>query len=105
MSEPTTRVEDPLLKSARREALMCLAVWLLATCYSVTYCWLYGYDRALDSLTYVLGFPDWIFWGVIAPWGACTVFSAWFCLFYMSDADLGAEREGDDLISLETPTT
>ncbi len=85
--------EDPLLKSARREALVCLFVWLVATGYSVLYCWMYGTDRSLDSLTFVLGFPDWIFWGVIVPWGACTIFSAWFCMFYITDEDLGMEPE------------
>jgi len=29
--------EDPLLKSARREALVCIVVWLVATTYSVMY--------------------------------------------------------------------
>ena len=86
------KVEDPLLKSARREALISIGTWFVATVYSVGYCWLYGYNRPIESLTYVLGFPDWIFWGVVLPWGACTVFSAWFCMFYMTDEDLGEEQ-------------
>lgn len=85
--------EDPLIRAARREAQIALAVWFIAMVYSVGYCWLYGYQRSIESLTYVLGFPDWIFWGVVVPWGACTAFSAWFCMFYMEDADLGAEPE------------
>lgn len=85
--------EDPLLKSARREALICIVVWLIATTYSVMYCWIYGSHRSLDSLTFVLGFPDWIFYGVIVPWLACTAFSSWFCLFYMRDEDLGEAAE------------
>lgn len=89
----SANLEDPLIRAARREALIALSVWLIAMVYSVGYCWLYGYHRSIDSLTYVLGFPDWIFWGVVVPWGACTVFSAWFCMFYMEDADLGAEPE------------
>jgi len=81
--------EDPLLVSSRREAIISAAVWFVATSYSVIYCWLYGTNRTLDSLTFVLGFPDWIFWGVVIPWLGCTVFSAWFALFYMRDEDLG----------------
>lgn len=83
--------EDPLLKSSRREALVCLAAWLVATTYSVGYCHLYAYERTLDSLTFVLGFPDWIFWGLITPWLGCTLFSAWFCLGFMTDETLEDE--------------
>ncbi len=96
------RVEDPLLKSARREAVICGVVWLLATAYSVIYCWFFGYERSLESLRYVFGFPDWIFWGVIMPWGVCTLFSAWFCMYFMTDEDLGAEPESQPVTELET---
>ncbi|MBI1345361.1 hypothetical protein GC163_03650 [bacterium] len=91
----TERKDDPLLKSAQREALICGAVWILATAYSVGYSWLYGYRRPIESLTYVFGLPDWIFWGVVIPWLACTLFSAWFCLFYMSDEALCEETTPD----------
>jgi len=86
---------DPLLKSSLREALICGVVWVIATTYSVGYSSLYGYHRPIESLTYVLGLPDWIFWGVIVPWLACTLFSAWFCLFYMTDETLGEETAPD----------
>lgn len=90
MSESTARepIDDPLLRSSRREALVAVAAWAIATAYSAGYCWVYGYGRPIESLTFVLGFPDWIFWGLIVPWAACTVFSAWFGLFYMSDDPL-----------------
>ena len=68
-------------------------MWVIATAYSVGYSWLNGYRRPIESLTYVFGLPDWIFWGVIVPWLACTVFSAWFCLFYMADEPLGESPE------------
>lgn len=90
--------EHPLLKSARREAIVALSIWLLTTIYCVSYCSLYGYmrdpgnptsaGRDPQSLTYVLGFPDWIFWGVVVPWGVCTIVSGVFAFCFMQDADL-----------------
>ncbi len=82
--------EHPLLKSARREMLGALAIWLAATIYSVGYCWAFGYGRDPQSLTFVLGFPDWVFWGLIVPWGVCTAVSIWFALAFMRDEDLEA---------------
>lgn len=85
MAEPN---EHPLLKSARREAIGALAIWLIATTYCVGYCCLYAYGRDPKSLTFVLGFPDWIFWGIVVPWGTSTVVSTVFAFWFMKDEDL-----------------
>ena len=88
------RREDPVLTSSRREALLALAIWLVACVYSIAVCYRYGYSENRDpaTLTYVLGMPDWIFWGVFAPWTVCTLLS--FCLSYfvIRDEDLGEQR-------------
>ena len=84
--------ELPLLKSARREAVAATGIWLVATIYSVGYCCLYGYRRAPETLTFVLGFPDWVFWGLVAPWAVFTVVSILFALCFMKDEDLGDEE-------------
>ena len=75
---PTT--EDPVVRSGRREALWTLALWLAATIYSVTYCTLHGYGRPVESLSFVLWFPDWVFWGIVVPWLVCTAVSIYFAL-------------------------
>lgn len=80
--------ELPLLKSARREAVGALLIWLLVTAYSVCYCCAYGYNRDPQTLTFILGFPDWIFWGIVIPWGASTVISGVFAFCFMKDEDL-----------------
>jgi hypothetical protein len=90
-------MEDPLLHSAKREALAALVVWLVALIYSVAVCFTLGSNRAPDQLTYVLGFPDWIFWGVVLPWFVCLAISAWFAFFFMQDHPLGEDE------SEETP--
>jgi len=80
--------ELPLLKSARREAVAALMIWMIATVYSIGYCCTYGYGRDPQSLTYVLGFPDWVFWGIVVPWGTCTIVSGLFAFCFMKDEDL-----------------
>lgn len=85
--------EDPILASSRVEAIAALVVWGVATVYTVTYCYLFGYGRPLESLTFVLGFPDWVFWGVIVPWVVCLFLSAWFAFGFIRDVDLGHDPD------------
>ena len=95
-----------LYRHARREALLVLAVWAASLLWTVGYCYLYGYEHPADSwvvqaglarppapgeFRQFLGFPDWVLFGIIAPWLACTAFTMAFALFGMRDDDLGAE--------------
>ena len=73
------------MKSARREALAAFAIWLIATIYSVGYCCTFGYGRDPQTLTFVLGFPDWVFWGIVVPWGVCTIVASLFAFCFMKD--------------------
>ena len=99
-----TRNNDPVLLSSFREMLVVLAVWIAAGVWSIGYCYTYGYVGgpglpATREIHYVLGFPHWIFWGVVVPWVACSVASLLISLFVMRDEDLGVdpdEEEFDD---------
>jgi hypothetical protein len=91
LMQPTR--DDPVLVSARREAVVVAVIWIAAMAYTVTYCYLNGYHRSLESLTFVLGVPDWIFWGIVTPWLACLAASWAFSYLLMTDADLGAEND------------
>ena len=93
---------DPVLRSSRREAAVTLLVFTAALVYTVVYCSRHGYDRPVESLTFVLGFPDWVFWGILVPWGVCTVVSCAMSFAGMADhaleeaappADLPADEE------------
>jgi hypothetical protein len=84
---------NPLVRSARREALLVAVIFVAALAYTVTYCVSFGYERNVDSLKFVLGFPDWVFWGILVPWGVCTVFACYFSYVFMQDHDLEAETE------------
>jgi hypothetical protein len=95
----TARREDPVLISSRREALLVLLIWLLAAIYSITVSYVWGYGRDAATLTYVLGFPDWVFWGVIAPWTACTVACYVMAYHVIRDDELGDEQAETQLAS------
>lgn len=84
----TEQNEHPLLKSARREAIAALIIWLITTTYCVGYCWKYAYGRDPSTLTFIFGFPDWTFWGIVVPWIVCTVISGLFAFCFMKDEDL-----------------
>jgi len=93
--------DDQVLRSARREALVVLAVWIAAMSYTVGYCYLNGYNRSAESLKFVFGFPDWVFWGIVVPWVACAVFSFGFGAIFVRDEDLGEELpEQEDELGL-----
>ena len=87
--------DDPVLASARREALLVGVVWLAAITYTTAYCYWNGYGRTAESLRFVLGFPDWIFWGVILPWGLSLVLTCWFAFGIMTDHPLEEDPEDD----------
>lgn len=88
--------EDPVVRSARREAVTALVIWLGAMTYTVGYCWRYAYGRAAEDVTLIYGVPDWVLWGIAAPWAVCVVICWWFAYRFMSDQPLGAEAEPPD---------
>lgn len=91
---------DPVFRHARREAAIILLVWLASTVYCCVYCYLYGYIRpgrppGPGDLHPILGMPSWVFWGIMVPWAACTVFTFWFAGWYMADDDLGYDHAAE----------
>ncbi len=88
--------EDTLVRRARREAALALGIWLVAMIYSVGYCYLHGYNRSADSLTFVLWFPDWVFWGIVAPWAVCILLSLVFAFRVMGDEPLGEAIDAEE---------
>jgi hypothetical protein len=101
MLTPETKAqnqEDPLLRSARREACVTIVIWLLAMSYTVGYCWRFAYGRPVEQMQFYGGIPDWVLWGIVAPWAVCILVSWWFAYGFMTDESLGVERdEPDDL--------
>lgn len=87
--------EQRLLQNARREGRVIMAAWAIALVWSVGGSYLLGYD-ANRPLTLILGMPEWVFYCIFLPWGACLTLSVWFCFRFMSDDDLGQDRDGGE---------
>jgi hypothetical protein len=89
---------DPVFLHSRREAAIIFAVWILCLIWTVPYCYWNGYVAAGESVevSTILGVPSWAFWGIAVPWLLADVFTIWFCISYMRDADLGDEGEPDE---------
>ncbi|MBM3997973.1 MAG: hypothetical protein FJ297_00275 [Planctomycetes bacterium] len=88
---------DPFFLAARREAWVIAAVWCLCLFWTIPYCCLRAY-RPLDDpsdLTVILGMPDWVVWGIVAPWIGTNLFTIWFCGWIMRDGDLGIAPEDE----------
>jgi hypothetical protein len=83
--------EDPLLTSARREMWVTLGVWAAAMACTLGVSLTWGYNRDPKTLTFVLGFPDWVFWGIVVPWAASTVVASVFSLTVMQDGSIEHE--------------
>jgi hypothetical protein len=97
-----------LFRHARREAVIVLVVWALALAWTVSYCYLRGYQheedswvvraglaqpRTADNFHQVAGLPDWVVFGILLPWLGCVAFTVFFCQFLMTDDELGAEAD------------
>lgn len=87
--------DDPVLRSSRREALFAGGFFVVALAYVVGMSLWLGYDQA-EPVVFVLGFPRWVFWGVVVPWVGCLVVSTVFAYAIMKDEDLGAETDAPD---------
>ncbi|MBL8799146.1 MAG: hypothetical protein JNM56_34995 [Planctomycetia bacterium] len=108
MSDP--EAARTLLRNARREAVLTLIVWAAALCWTVGYCYLFGYRHTDDSwlvqqgwigartdadFAQIAGLPDWVLFGILLPWLLCSTWTFCFGLFIMRDDDLGVEAEED----------
>jgi len=99
-SVPQSDRLDPLVRSAFREALVVSLIWLGAMVWSVGVSWWLGYGRSEAELRLVLGFPEWVFWGIVVPWVSCAVISWLFAVWFVRDGELGEDLEDADDLGL-----
>jgi hypothetical protein len=90
--------DDPLLVSARREAIATLIIWASALTYTVGYYATHAFpkpdaDGKLPMPELIWGIPAWVVWGVLAPWTACTVITLVMTNVFMTDGDLGPDAD------------
>jgi hypothetical protein len=91
---------DPLVRASFLEACLVTAIWFAAGVWSIAVCATMGYSRPASELTLILGFPDWVFWGIVVPWLTCTAVSCVFGWRLAGDGDLGVELQSDDDLGL-----
>jgi len=97
---------ERLFRHSKCEAIIVAVVWFLAMSWTVSYCYLHGYQhdeaswvvqhgwatpRDADNLHSIFGLPDWVAVGIVCPWFLSTAFTVFFCLVIMKDDDLGTE--------------
>ena len=80
--------ETSNLRQSRRELWLILLAWLGCAIWVMSYCSVNGYNLSPEEVSTVLGFPDWVFRGVVLPWMIANIFTFWFCLrFLKNDED------------------
>ncbi len=93
-----------LVRSARREAIICGIVFVVALIYTVVVSTRMGYvepGAEAPPLKFVLGFPDWVFYGILAPWAVCTVIAGIFSFVLMRDHDLGESADESGIAPID----
>jgi hypothetical protein len=81
---------DPVYLHARREAVEILAAWAVSLGWSVGFCSLWGYQTDAP-LSMVLGIPSWVFWGIVLPWVAASLFTFYYSLVRMKNDSLDGD--------------
>lgn len=110
---------DILYRNSVREARFIFGTWACCFVYTISYCYLMGYvsheslpsahggsigsllgelesfnrDPAQVSYPLGLGIPDWVFYGIVIPWGLCVLATFLYGLFLFSEDELGGEDE------------
>jgi len=94
---------DPVYVNSLREAKVVLFVFVIFAVYTLSVCYLCGWSDSDDaeSVATVLGIPSWVFWGIVLPWGAANIVTAWFCFSFMTDDDL--EPGETESVTIENP--
>ena len=74
-------MEDDYRRS-RREAAVAGLIWFLAALWTVGVSYWLGYNRPALS---VGGVPEWVVWGIFAPWIVFFLIHAWYSLIYVRE--------------------
>lgn len=94
-----------LYHNARREGWIVTIAWVVTLLWTVGVCYVMGYQHKPESLVVqlglaeagpphpgiILGFPDWVFWGIILPWLLASLFTVWFGLAGIVPDELGRD--------------
>lgn len=89
---------DPVFLHSRREAIVIVATWFVALIWTVPFCYLNGFqpESGAREVTFILGMPSWVFYGIACPWMAANLVTVWFCFGYFQVDELGEEGESPE---------
>lgn len=71
------RRKEEYLKSKKefKKGVIVTAIFIL---FSTIVSYFLGYKRSFAEIKYILGFPDWVFYGVLLPWIAIVLYTIFF---------------------------
>lgn len=71
------RRKEEYLKSKKefKKGVIVIAIFIL---FSTIVSYFLGYKRSFVEIKYILGFPDWVFYGVLLPWIAIVLYTIFF---------------------------
>lgn len=80
-------------RQARKEMFVIIGAWAFFLLWTAGVCaWSSGLEPGKPVPT-LFGMPRWAVLGVILPWLAACVFTAWFSMVFMQDTDLNPDGE------------
>lgn len=87
---------DPIFVSSRREAIVSLALFGIFLIYVLSTSFWLGIQPATHAdgtIATILGMPSWVFWGILVPWLAADLVTAWFCFSLMKNEPLEDSKD------------
>lgn len=86
---------DPVYQNSKRETYWILLIWAVFALWVVGVSgWLGFGNNPNDPIKTVLGFPNWVFWGIAVPWLGANIVIFYFANKVMRDDPLS---DGKDL--------
>lgn len=69
--------KDEYLKTKRefKKGVIVTGTFIL---FSTIVSYFLGYKRSVSEMKFILGFPDWVFYGVLIPWIAIVLYTIFF---------------------------
>lgn len=83
--------EDPRYRIAAKEAWMSIGLFLLNFCWWFAFAYGMG-DQPPQDYTYIVGFPAWFFWSVIAGTVLFSLLAFIMVKYFFTDMPLGADH-------------
>jgi uncharacterized membrane protein YhdT len=95
--------EDPRYRVSNREALIAAGFFLAYIVITIGTAWVIGGDQDIDEISFVFGFPDWLFWSTFVLGGVFCVVPYFLIKRFFTDMPLDADSEWTEGTSTHRP--